>query len=164
MYYPSANRVQQFQANFLRKMAAAESIGQVGDKKIADTRQNERLAGNEAFRTMFPSTAPILAPDYQKMMENTRTAWQNEEEAAAAAAEKRERIKQLLKAYAPYVGGGAALGALLGGGIGYRSGNTLAGGLLGLGGGALLGAAGKYAYDKYQKSKAPAPTGPVAVG
>lgn len=164
MYYPSAARVQQFQANFLRKMAAADSIGQAADKKSADTRRNERLANNEAFRTMFPATAPILAPDYQKTMENTRIAWQNEEEAAAAAAAKRERIKQVLLAYAPYVGGGAALGALFGGGIGYRSGNTLAGGLLGLGGGALLGAAGKYAYDKYQKSKAPAPTGPVAVG
>lgn len=164
MYYPNAARVQQFQANFLRKMAAAGSQTEQNaqNQAVADTQRRERLANNEAFRTLFPTTGPILAPDYQKMMENTRTAWQNEEEAAAAAAAKRERIKQVLLAYAPYVGGGAALGALFGGGIGYRSGNTLAGGLLGLGGGALLGAAGKYAYDKYQKTKAP--TGPVAVG
>ena len=111
MYYPNANRVQQFQANFLRKMAKAESIGQAGDKVIADKQRNDRLEANEAFRTLFPGTAPFIAPDYQQMMENTRIAWQNEEEAAAAAAAKRERIKQVLKAYAPYVGGGLAPGA-----------------------------------------------------
>ena len=162
MYYPNAARVQQFQANFLRKMAAAESIGQVGDKKIADTRRNERLAADEAFRMMFPGTAPFIAPDYQKMMEETRIAWQNEEEAAAAAAAKRERIKQVLKAYAPYVGGGLALGAILGGLVGSRYNNTLAGGLLGGLAGAGLAGAGKYAYDKYRQSQEP--TGPVAVG
>lgn len=153
MYYPNAARVQQFQANFLRKMAAAESIGQVGDKKIADTRRNERLAANEAFRTMFPSTAPILAPDYQKMAEDARIAWQNEEEAAAAAAAKRERIKQVLLSYAPYVGGSAALGALLGGYIGNRYKQTLAGSLLGGIAGAGLAGAGKYAFDKYRASQ-----------
>lgn len=166
MYYPNAARVQQFQANFLRKMAAAGSPTEQNaqNQAVADTQRRERLANNEAFRTLFPTTGPILAPDYQKIMENTRTAWQNEEEAAAAVAEKRERIKQVLKAYAPYVGGGLALGSVLGGLVGSRYNNTLAGGLLGGLAGAGLAGAGKYAYDKYQKSKAPAPTGPVAVG
>ena len=66
------------------------------------------------------------------------------------AANERERIKQMLYSYAPYVGGGAAIGALLGGGIGYANDNTLAGGLLGGLVGAGLGVAGKYAYDKYK--------------
>lgn len=62
----------------------------------------------------------------------------------------KERIKQLLYAYAPYVGGGAAIGALLGGGIGYANDNTLLGTLGGTITGAGLAAAGKYAYDKYK--------------
>lgn len=167
MYYPSAARVQRFQANFLRKMAKADEIGQgIGpsiEKAVTDKQRRERLTANEAFRTMFPGTAPIIAPDYQKMADETRIAWQNEEEAAAAAVAKRERIKQVLKAYAPYVGGGLALGSILGGLVGSRYNNTLAGGLLGGLAGAGLAGAGKYAFDKYRASQQ-APTGPVAVG
>ena len=66
------------------------------------------------------------------------------------AANERERIKQMLYSYAPYVGGGALLGALGGGYIGHSNNQTLAGGLLGGLVGAGLGAAGKYAYDKYK--------------
>lgn len=66
---------------------------------------------------------------------------------------ERERIKQLLRSYATYVGGGAALGALLGGYIGYRNKQTLAGSLLGGLGGAALAGAGKYAFDKYRASR-----------
>jgi hypothetical protein len=65
-------------------------------------------------------------------------------------AEQKERIKQLLYAYAPYVGGGLALGSVLGGLVGSRYDNTLVGGLVGGLGGAALGGAGKYAYDKYR--------------
>ena len=61
----------------------------------------------------------------------------------------KERIKQLLYAYAPYVGGGAAIGALLGGGIGYANDNTLLGTLGGTLAGAGLGAGAKYLYDRY---------------
>ena len=68
------------------------------------------------------------------------------------AAYKKYRLKQLLKAYAPYVGGGAALGALLGGYIGYRNKQTLAGSLLGGLAGAGLGAGGKYLYEKYRNA------------
>lgn len=112
MYYPNAARVQQFQANFLRKMAAADS-------PTAQTQQNQQ-------------------PQQQM----------TQEEAEAVA--RRERIKQVLKAYAPYVGGGLALGSVLGGLVGSRYDNTLVGGLVGGLGGAALGGAGKYAYDKYR--------------
>lgn len=179
MYYPNANRVQQFQANFLRKMAAddknplgfapspfgnpaanavidpyniqAETIRQrmqeLGDAQMGIqglTQPGPTVERTKAYDRYNKAVAAHggdlpSAQEYEKQ-------YLSEKDAAA----RRERIKQLLKAYAPYVGGGAALGALLGGGIGYRSGNTLAGGLLGLGGGALLGAAGKYAYDKYR--------------
>ena len=62
----------------------------------------------------------------------------------------KERIKQLLYAYAPYVGGGAAIGALLGGGIGYANDNTLLGTLGGTIAGAGLVGGGKYLYDRYK--------------
>ena len=157
MYYPNANRVQQFQANFLRKMAAAGSP----TAQKAQNQQGQQMS--EADLANLTNLGYGMEDAVQQTLWNQKL--ENDPEMRARYnAFRRERMKQLLKAYAPYVGGGAALGALLGGGIGYRSGNTLAGGLLGLGGGALLGAAGKYAYDKYQKSKAPAPTGPVAVG
>lgn len=61
----------------------------------------------------------------------------------------KERIKRVLYAYAPYVGGGAAIGALLGGGIGYANDNTLLGSLGGTIAGAGLGAGAKYLYDRY---------------
>ena len=157
MYYPNAARVQQFQANFLRKMAAAGSP----TEQKAQNQQGQQISEEELAR--LTNLGNSMDDAVQQTLWNQKL--ENDPETRARYnAFRRERMKQLLKAYAPYVGGGAALGALLGGGLGYRSGNTLAGGLLGLGGGALLGAAGKYAYDKYQKSKAPAPTGPVAVG
>ena len=115
MYYPSANRVQQFQANFLRKMAAADS-------PTAQKQQNQQP--QQPQQQMTQEEAEVVA--------------------------RRERIKQVLKAYAPYVGGGLALGSVLGGLVGSRYDNTLVGGLVGGLGGAALGGAGKYAYDKYR--------------
>lgn len=143
MYYPSAARVQQFQANFLRKMAAA-------DNPTAQKQQNQqRPQLSEEELANLTNLGYSMEDAVQQTLWNQKL--ENDPEMRAKYnAFRRERLKQLLKAYAPYVGGSAALGALLGGGLGYRSGNTLAGGLLGLGGGALLGAAGKYAYDKYR--------------
>lgn len=143
MYYPSAARVQRFQANFLRKMAAA-------DNPTAQKQQNQqRPQLSEEELANLTNLGYSMEDAVQQTLWNQKL--ENDPEMRAKYnAFRRERLKQLLKAYAPYVGGSAALGALLGGGLGYRSGNTLAGGLLGLGGGALLGAAGKYAYDKYR--------------
>ena len=143
MYYPSAARVQQFQANFLRKMAAAGSP----TEQKAQNQQGQQISEEELAR--LTNLGNSMEDAVQQTLWNQKL--ENDPEMRARYnAFRRERLKQLLKAYAPYVGGSAALGALLGGGLGYRSGNTLAGGLLGLGGGALLGAAGKYAYDKYR--------------
>lgn len=127
MYYPNAARVQQFQANFLRKMANA---GSPTEQKA----QNQQVPQGNQDETIEDVSRRV----------------------------QRERIKQVLKAYAPYVGGGLALGSVLGGLVGSRYNNTLAGGLIGGLGGAALAGAGKYAYDKYRQSQAP--TGPVAVG
>lgn len=143
MYYPNAARVQQFQANFLRKMAAAGSP----TEQKAQNQQGQQISEEELANLTnlgYGMEDAVQQTLWNQKLEN------DPEMRARYNAFRRERLKQLLKAYAPYVGGGAALGALLGGGLGYRSGNTLAGGLLGLGGGALLGAAGKYAYDKYR--------------
>ena len=62
----------------------------------------------------------------------------------------KERMKRVLYAYAPYVGGGAIIGALLGGGIGYANDNTLLGTLGGTIAGAGLVGGGKYLYDRYK--------------
>ncbi len=146
MYYPNAARVQQFQANFLRKMANAG--GPTAQK--AQNQQGQQISEEEL------ANSTDLGYGMEDAVQQTPRNQKSENDPEMRArynAFQRERIKQMLKAYAPYVGGGAALGALLGGGLGYRSGNTLAGGLLGLGGGALLGAAGKYAYDKYRAGR-----------
>ena len=152
MYYPNAARVQQFQANFLRKMAAAGSP----TEQKAQNQQGQQMSEEELANLTnlgYGMEDAVQQTLWNQKLEN------DPEMRARYNAFRRERLKQLLKAYAPYVGGGAALGALLGGGLGYRSGNTLAGGLLGLGGGALLGAAGKYAYDKYRQYKQPTAVG-----
>lgn len=143
MYYPNANRVQQFQANFLRKMAAAGSP----TAQKAQNQQGQQISEEELER--LTALGNSMDDAVQQTLWNQKLK-NDPEMRARHNAFQRERIKQVLLSYAPYVGGSAALGALLGGGLGYRSGNTLAGGLLGLGGGALLGAAGKYAYDKYR--------------
>lgn len=182
MYYPNAARVQQFQANFLRKMAA-------------DKKQEENQTGFAPNPWLNPAVTPVLDPgnvgaeldrikrqeliDAQNEIKNLKqigptiergSAYDRYNNAVAAlggghpsaqeyenqlfadknAAARRERIKQVLLAYAPYVGGGLGLGALIGGFVGNRYNQTLAGSLVGGLGGAALAGAGKYAYDKYR--------------
>ena len=153
MYYPNAARVQQFQANFLRKMANAGS-------PTAQKAQNQLPPNQDPLNKPAPSAAEKelkRLTDLGYSMEDAvqQTLWnqklENDPEMRARYnAFRRERIKQVLKAYAPYVGGGLALGSVLGGLVGSRYNNTLAGGLLGGLGGAALAGAGKYAYDKYR--------------
>ena len=100
-----------------------------------------------AFEMGDPSI-PDYASNDTRSIEEKRSDFEAELRRQGVESE-RERIKQLLRSYAPYVGGGAALGALLGGYIGYRNNQTLAGSLLGGLGGAGLGAGAKYLYDRY---------------
>lgn len=116
-----------FQYNLLRKLAA-------------DTK-GIQLPG------VLPEsvTNPYLAKVKQQLAEATKTP-----AAPPAEPSTKEKIVSVLKAYSPYVGGGAALGALIGGGIGYGTGkNTVLGSLIGGGAGAALGGGGKYLYDRY---------------
>lgn len=146
MYYPSANRVQQFQANFLRKMAAADSP----TAQKAQNQQGQQISEEELAR--LTNLGYSMEDAVQQTLWNQKL--ENDPEMRARYnAFRRERIKQVLKAYAPYVGGGLALGSVLGGLVGSRYNNTLAGGLLGGLAGAGLAGAGKYAYDKYRASQ-----------
>ena len=107
---------------------------------------------NDPMRAAAYEMGDPSIPDYTsndtRSIEEKRSAFEAELRRQGVESE-RERIKQLLRSYAPYVGGGAALGALLGGYIGYRNNQTLAGSLLGGLGGAGLGAGAKYLYDRY---------------
>lgn len=189
MYYPSANRVQQFQANFLRKMAADKKQeetppwlapgstlgGALGWKtdpygsmsRYMDLQLQKQMeleaAQNEIrnLKQLGPTVERSKAYDrYNKAVEALGGGYPSaqdfdlqpfrEQKAAEEAAARRERIKQVLLSYAPYVGGGLALGSVLGGLVGSRYNKTLAGGLLGGIAGAGLAGAGKYAYDKYR--------------
>ena len=184
MYYPSANRVQQFQANSLRKMAAdkkqegnqpglapnsylSDVMGWVTDPynmTMENMKRHQQLeqefidAQNEIrnLKQLGPTIERSRAYDrYNKAAKAlggehpTAQEFDLQPFKDAKAAARRERIKQVLLSYAPYVGGGAALGALLGGYIGYRNNQTLAGSLLGGLGGAGLAAGAKYLYDRY---------------
>lgn len=100
-----------------------------------------------AFEMGDPSIPDYTSND-TRSIEEKRSEYEAELRRQGVESE-RERIKQLLRSYAPYVGGGAALGALLGGYIGYRNNQTLAGSLLGGLGGAGLGVGAKYLYDRY---------------
>ena len=143
MNYPNAARVQQFQANFLRKMANAGSP----TEQKAQNQQGQQISEEELAR--LTNLGNSMDDAVQQSLWNKKL---EEDPAMRAQYNKlqRERIKQVLKAYAPYVGGGLALGSVLGGLVGSRYNNTLAGGLLGGLAGAGLAGAGKYAYDKYR--------------
>lgn len=150
MYYPSAARVQRFQANFLRKMAAADNP--TAQKKAQNQQPDplqQRLAEAEELERLTALGNSMEAAVHQSLFEKRK----REDPAfrAYTGQFERERIKRLLKAYAPYVGGGLALGSVLGGLVGSRYNNTLVGGLVGGLGGAALGGAGKYALDKYRE-------------
>lgn len=145
MYQNNASAfVRQFQNNMLRKQAHFPSAVRTV-KQIAKVRPYVRVPPPKAPTKLNwlnkyggPITVAIAAGAYGNELYQQ------------GAANERERIKQMLYAYAPYVGGGALLGALGGGYIGHSNNQTLAGGLLGGLVGAGLGAAGKYAYDKYK--------------
>lgn len=156
MYQLNAARVQQFQANFLRKMANAGSP----TAQKAQNQQRPQLSEEELARLTN------LGYSMEDAVQQTLFEKRKREDPAFRAQVgqyERERIKQVLKAYAPYVGGGLALGSVLGGLVGSRYNNTLAGGLLGGLAGAGLAGAGKYAYDKY-RAKAQQAYGETAVG
>ena len=165
--------VRQFQNNMLRKQAGLPAVipgraARTLKEAVARTwlHPNERLmvVPGQTARTVAESTFRRL-PWYQtsrfkNVMKYAAPAAAGVAAGAAAGGagygvaklteeDPKERIKQLLYAYAPYVGGGAALGALLGGGIGYANDNTLLGTVGGTIAGAGLGAGAKYLYDRY---------------
>lgn len=179
MYYPNAARVQQFQANFLRKMAADDKnplgfapspFGNPAVNAVLDPyntqaetiRQrmqelSEAQMGIQGLTQPGPTVERTKAHDrYNKAAEAfggglpSAQEYEKQYRSEKDAAARRERIKQVLLAYAPYVGGGLGLGALIGGFVGNRYNQTLAGSLVGGLGGAALAGAGKYAYDKYR--------------
>lgn len=146
MYYPNAARVQQFQANFLRKMAAATSP----TAQKQQNQQGQQISEEEFAR--LTNLGNSMDDAVQQSLWNKKL---EEDPAMRAQYNKlrRERIKQVLLSYAPYVGGGLGLGALIGGFVGNRYNQTLAGSLVGGLGGAALAGAGKYAYDKYRANR-----------
>ena len=149
--------VRQFQNNMLRKQAnfplAIRTVNQIAKVRPA----------LPMVRPAAPAWSPVVRDIAAKRAPNWLLKYGVPAAAATAAAaggaaygihkvtaeEKKNRIKQLLYSYAPYVGGGAAIGALLGGGIGYANDNTLLGTLGGTIAGAGLGAGAKYLYDRY---------------
>ena len=145
--------VRQFQDNMLRKQAnfplAIRTVNQIAKvrpviPRVPKVRPYVRVPqpkvptkSNWLNKYGVPITVAIAAGAYGNELYRQ------------GAANERERIKQMLYSYAPYVGGGAAIGALLGGGIGYANDNTLLGSLGGTIAGAGLGAGAKYLYDRY---------------
>ena len=153
MYYPNAARVQQFQANFLRKMANAGTPTEQKPKNQIPTNQDPLNKPVPTAAEKELARLTDLGYSMEDAVQQTLFEKRKREDPAFRAQVgqyERERIKQVLKAYAPYVGGGLALGSILGGLVGSRYNNTLAGGLLGGLAGAGLAGAGKYAYDKYR--------------
>ena len=156
--------VRQFQNNMLRKQAnfplAIRTVNQIAKVRPALPMVRPALP---MVRPAAPAWSPVVRDIAAKRAPNWLLKYGAPAAAATAAAaggaaygihkitaeEKKNRIKQLLYSYAPYVGGGAAIGALLGGGVGYANDNTLLGTLGGTIAGAGLGAGAKYLYDRY---------------
>ena len=150
--------VRQFQNNMLRKQAGLPAVipGQ-GVRTLLEIVNPGRVAHQPWYKQLgrMGQKAARYAAAHPKL---TAAAAGTAGLAAAGGVaygalspeEQKARIKQLLYAYAPYVGGGAAIGALLGGGIGYANDNTLLGTLGGTIAGAGLGGTAKYLYDRYK--------------
>lgn len=153
--------VRQFQNNMLRKQAnfplALRTVNQIA--KVRPALPMVRPTVKPPVRPWIPfevDTAAKHAPNWLLKYGVPAAAATAAAGGAAYGVSKlteeedpKERIKRVLYAYAPYVGGGAAIGALLGGGIGYANDNTLLGSLGGTIAGAGLGATAKYLYDRY---------------
>ena len=121
MYYPSAARVQQFQANFLRKMAAADSP----TAQKQQNQQGQQISEEELAR--LTNLGNSMDDAVQQSLWNKKL----EEDPAMRAQYNK----------------------LIGGFVGNRYNQTLAGSLVGGLGGAALAGAGKYAYDKYRANR-----------
>lgn len=150
--------VRQFQNNMLRKQAnfplALRTVNQIAKVRPA----------LPMVRPTAPAWRPVVHDVAAKRAPNWLLKYGVPAAAATAAAaggaaygvhklteeDPKERMKRVLYAYAPYVGGGAIIGALLGGGIGYANDNTLLGTLGGTIAGAGLVGGGKYLYDRYK--------------